>query len=161
MANLTVTITEEILLPNKNFEKMSNQKIISGVNQITRRVDTIATTFSGSGIELVRFVDSEQEQTAGSFVRDTVKYVRITNLDTTNKCDIYLIRTSLEEIAFPLDAGKSMMLPNAYLDSSTAADYVVGDYVDLTYLSDMSTLDVIKAKASGSSVQLEYVVASS
>jgi hypothetical protein len=161
MANLTVTITEEILLPNKNFEKMSNQKIISGVNQITRRVDTIATSFSGSGIELVRFVDSEQQQTAGSFVRDTVKYIRITNLDTTNSCDVYLIRTSLEEIALPLDAGKSIMLPNAYLDSSTSVDFVSGDYVDLTYLSDMSTLDVIKAKASGSSVQLEYVVASS
>jgi hypothetical protein len=161
MANLTVTITEEILLPNKNFEKMSNQKIISGVNQITRRVDTIATSFSGSGIELVRFVDSEQQQTAGSFVRDTVKYVRITNLDTTNKCDIYLIRTSLEEILIPLDAGKSMMLPNAYLDSSTSVDFVSGDYVDLTYLSDISTLDVIKAKANGSNVQLEYVVASS
>ena len=161
MPDLTVTLIEEILLPNSNTEKIINKTTISNVNQITRRLDTIATSFTGNGIELVRFVDSEEEQTAGSFVRDTVKYIRITNLDSTNSCSIYLIRTSLEEIALTLDAGKSIMLPNAYIDSATAADYVVADYVDLSFLSDMSTLDVIKAKASNSSVQLEYVIASS
>lgn len=161
MPDLIVTLTEEILLPNNNTEKIINKTTISSVNQITRRIDTITTAFSGSGIELVRFVDSEQEQTAGSFVKDAVKYIRITNLDSTNDCSIYLIRTSLEEIAFTLDAGKTMMLPSAYIDSSTANDYVVADYVDLTYLSDFSTLNVIKAKASNANVQLEYVVASS
>ena len=49
-----------------------------------RRTDTIAPAFSGSGIEILKFSDSEEQQTAGSFVRDTVKYMRFTNLCSTN-----------------------------------------------------------------------------
>ena len=41
MANLYVTITEEITLPNNTTEKTYVFKNITGVNQILRRVDTI------------------------------------------------------------------------------------------------------------------------
>ena len=61
-----------------------------------KRTDTIAPTFSGSGIEILRFVDSEEQQTAGSFVRDTVKYMRFTNLCKTNFVSLYLIQDSPE-----------------------------------------------------------------
>ena len=37
MADLITTITEEITLPNKNIQKSTNRKVISGVNQINRR----------------------------------------------------------------------------------------------------------------------------
>ena len=84
MANLYVTITEEITLPNNNIEKTYNFKAIEGVNEIVRRVNTIATTFSGSGIEILRFCNSREEQTGGGFVKADVKYVRITNLSKSN-----------------------------------------------------------------------------
>ena len=100
MANLTVTVQETIVLPNNNVETAVNTKIISGINQIQRRTDTITSTFSGSGIQILAFVDSESQQTAGSFVRDTVKYIRITNLDSTTACDIYLVQTSEDETLF-------------------------------------------------------------
>ena len=61
-------------------------EVIKDVNQIMKRTDTIAPTFSGSGIEILRFVDSEEQQTAGSFVRDTVKYMRFTNLMFNQFC---------------------------------------------------------------------------
>jgi hypothetical protein len=80
MANLNVIITEEITLPNRNIEKTSNTKVISGINQIVRRIDTIVSTFSGSGIEIIKFSDSEEQQTAGSFVKSDVKYIRITHI---------------------------------------------------------------------------------
>jgi hypothetical protein len=161
MADLKLTISEEINLPNNNVEKVVNRKTISGVNQITRRLDTITTSFSGTGIELLRFVDNESSQVAGSFVRDAVKYIRITNIDSTNFCTIYLIKTDQESVLFKLDAGKSLMFSNAEFNASEGGDYVVESYVDETYYSDFTTIDVIKAKADTANVQLDYFVASS
>lgn len=160
MADLITTITEEIILPNNNVQKTSNRKIISGVNQINRRLDTIATSFSGSGIEIIRFTDSEEDQVAGSFVRSAVKYIRITNLDETNFCTIYLIKTDEESTLFKLDAGKSLVFSNAEFNASQNSDYVVESYVDETYYSDFTTIDLIKAKANTTDIQLEYLVAS-
>ena len=171
MANLTVTVSEQVLLPNNNIETAVNTKVISDVNQVMRRTDTIVTTFSGSGQQILAFVDSEAQQVAGSFVRDIVKYIRITNLSNTYSCDIYLVlndgsnsdgtETTNDETVFLLDAGKTFMLPNAYFASSTANQYVVGDYVDQLYYTNFSTLNSIMAKANTGSVQIEYFVASS
>ena len=161
MGNLTVTVSEQIILPNNNFETATNTKIISGVNQVLRRTDTIVSTFSGSGQQILAFVDSEAQQVAGSFVRDTVKYIRITNLSTTTACDIYLVQTDEDETLFQLDAGKSLMFPNAYFDSSNSTQYVAGDYVDQLYFTNFTTLDSIMAKSQSGSLQLEYFVASS
>jgi len=160
MANLKLTITEEITLPNNNVERAVNTKTISDVGQVARRVDTITTDFSNTGIEIIRFTDSESSQVAGSFVRTDVKYIRITNLDSTNFCTIYLIKTDEESTLFKLDAGKSLMFSNAEFNASQAGDYVVESYVDQMYYSSFTTLDVIKAKADTANVQLEYFVAS-
>ena len=54
--SLKVLIQESITLPNKNEEICINEVTIPGVAQTVRRVDTISTTFSGSGIEILRFV---------------------------------------------------------------------------------------------------------
>jgi len=161
MANLTVTVSEQIVLPNNNVETAVNTKIISGVNQVQRRTDTIGPTFSGSGQQILSFVDSESQQVAGSFVRDTVKYIRITNLSAITACNIYLVQTSEDETLFQLDAGKSLMLPNAYFDSSNSTQYVAGNYVDELYYSNFTTLDSIMAKSQTGSIQIEYLVASS
>ena len=161
MANLLVTIQESITLPNRNKEILSNTKTIAGVNQTLRRIDTIPTTFSGSGVEILRFVDSEPEQTGGAFVKSTVKYIRITNLDTTNYGLIYLIDTNEESVIFKLESGKSLMFGNADFNATNASDYVIEGVWDEDYYSSFVYFDSIKAKAINSSVQLEYFVASS
>ena len=149
MANLTVTIKESITLPNQNLETATNKKTISGVNQTLRRVDTIATTFVGTGIEILKFVDSESEQTAGSFVKGDVKYIRITNLDSTNFVDLYLIATNIEETRFKLDAGKTFMLSNAEFDASADDDIVVVGYVDMAYFSNLVDFQIEKLSLFG------------
>jgi hypothetical protein len=161
MADLKVTITEQIILPNKNVETSTNFASIAGVNQITRRVDTISTSFSGSGIEILKFVNSEEEQVAGSFVKDEVKYVRITNLSTGSKVDLYLQSTNNESVALELPAGRSMMLGNININASSPGDYVESGCIEESYYSDLIYYDTIRAKASGSSAQIEYLVASS
>ena len=161
MADLTITLQEQVKLPNNNIEKTSNIKTITGVNQTTRKIDTISTTFSGSGVEILKFVDSEAQQTAGSFVKSDVKYIRITNLDSTNKVTLYILQTDTESVLFDLEAGKTFMLGNAEFNASQVGDYVVDGYVDETYYSSFTNFDTIKAKADTSNVQLEYFVASS
>jgi len=161
MANLYVTITEEITLPNTTKEKTNVFKTISGINQIVRRVDTIATTFSGSGIEIIRFCNSEEEQTGGAFVKQDVQYIRITNLSATYNTSIYLIANDGTESAlFNLTPGKTLMFGNADINTPSANDYVVDGYVDPSYYSTFNYLNSIKAKAISGSTQLEYFVAS-
>jgi hypothetical protein len=161
MANLYVTITEEITLPNTTKEKTNIFKTITDINQIVRRVDTISTTFSGSGIEIIRFCDSEEEQTGGAFVKADVKYVRITNLSSINNTIIYFIANNGTESALmDLNPGKTIMLGNADINTPSNNDYVLEGYVDQTYYSNFTYINSIKAKAISGSTQLEYFVAS-
>ena len=172
--SLTVIINESIELPNGNVETATNRKVIPGVCQLVRRIDTISSKWENTGVELLRFVANESSQVAGSFVRDTVKYMRFTNLDDTNYVSIYLIQTSPDSYApntdgegsgdegvFRLDAGKSMMFSNAQFDSTNYYDYVVEGYVDIQYFSSFASLYSVKAKANNSDVRIEYLVGSS
>jgi len=161
MADLTVTVKEEILLPNNNVESTNNITIIEGVNQVVRRIDTITTTFSGSGIEILKFVDSESQQVAGSFVKQDTKYIRITHISGSSPVKLYILQKDEESVLFELQPKKTFMLGNAEFNASQAGDYVDESYVDETYYSSFVNFDTIKAKASGSNVQLEYFVASS
>lgn len=174
VGQLEVTINESITLPNGNREVATNNVTIAGVNQIVRRVDTISSFWEGTGVEILRFVDNEASQVAGSFVRDTVKYLRFTNLDNTNYLSLYLIQNSPDaqspntgnvgsgdEGVFKLDPGKSMMLSNAQFESSNFYDYVVEGYVDIAYYSSFASLHSIKAKANASDIKIEYLVGSS
>lgn len=163
MSDLTITIQESITLPNGNKEILQNTKIISGVNQTLRRVDTITSVASGSGIEILRFTDSEAQQTAGSFVKSDVKYIRITNLSTITAVDISIIDENGDNgefAVFKLEAGKTLMFSNGTFNSSQAGDYVLPGIWDETYYGEYSQIDLIKAKADSGSAQLEYFVAS-
>tara|TARA_R100000742_G_C4269840_1_gene88410 strand:- start:144 stop:686 length:543 start_codon:yes stop_codon:yes gene_type:complete len=172
--SLDVFIRESITLPNGNEEIATNNIKIANVNQLVRRIDTISANWEGTGVELLRFVDDEASQVAGSFVRDTVKYLRFTNLDCTNYISLYLIQDSPDaqspntgnvgsgdEGVFKIDPGKSMMLSNAQFDSTNYYDYVVEGYVDIQYFSDFASLYSIKAKANAADVRIEYLVGSS
>ena len=172
--SLEVFIRESMILPNGNEEIATNSIKIANVNQLVRRIDTISSNWEGTGVEILRFVDNESSQVAGSFVRNTVKYLRFTNLDCENYLSLYLIQNSPDaqspntgnvgsgdEGVFKIDPGKSMMLSNAQFESSNYYDYVVEGYVDLQYFSSFASLYSIKAKANAADVRIEYLVGSS
>tara|TARA_R100001509_G_scaffold163060_1_gene136473 strand:- start:1227 stop:1769 length:543 start_codon:yes stop_codon:yes gene_type:complete len=172
--SLEVFIKESITLPNGNEEVATNSIKIPGVNQLTRRIDTISHRWEDTGVELLRFVDDEASQVAGSFVRNTVKYLRFTNLDSTNYLSLYLVQMSPDsyspntsnlgsgdEGVFKLDPGKSIMFSNAQFESSNFYDYVVDGYVDIQYYSSFASLYSIKAKANNKDIKIEYLVGSS
>jgi hypothetical protein len=168
MSNLTISIQEQITLPNNNVETAINTVTISDVNQFVRRIDTVTYDYSGSGVGIIAFTNNESGQTPGSFVNSDVKYIRITNLVASNKfASIYIIKTNQESVVFKVDPGKSLMLSNDDFNASQAGDYVVEGYVDEQYYSDFVYISEIKAKAGDTdttytgSIQLEYLVASS
>ena len=140
MSNLTITIQEQILLPNNNIENITNTVVVDGVNQFVRRIDTIPYDFSGSGVGIISFV----------------KFA-----------SVYVIKTNDESVVFKVDPGKSLMLSNDDFNASQVGDYVVEGYVDEQYYSDFVYISEIKAKAGDTtttytgSIQLEYIVASS
>ena len=166
MPDLKVQINESITLPNRNTMTTYNATTISNVNQIVRNVDTVTNRFENQGIEILRLVDNAASQTAGSFVRTDVKYIRITNLSTEYRVSIYLVKQDRESAIFFLDPTKSLMFSNGELNASSMFDYVQDGYVDEQYYSDFTTFDIIKAKTYDGNqflydAQLEYVVASS
>ena len=159
MGKLISTIDERVVLDNGKTETTSNNVTIDDVGQFTRRLDTIETTFSETGIEILRFTESEQSQVAGSFVKGNVRYIRISNLTECN-VDLYFIKDNEESTIFNLDGEKSLMLGNGKFNASSTADYVEEGYVDPTYYGDLVSIDSIKAKSHVSASQLEIVVAS-
>ena len=159
MGRLISNLDERVILDNGKTETTSNSVTIEDVNQFTRRLDTISTKFSGSGIEILRFVDSEEESVAGSFVKDDVKYIRISNLTACN-VDLYFIKSDKESTIFRLDGEKTIMLANGQFNASSTSDYVVEGYVDSSYYGDIVGIDSVKAKSYIESSQLEIVVAS-
>ena len=159
MGRLISTIDERVVLDNGKTQTTSNNVTIDDVGQFSRRLDTIETTFSASGIEILRFTESEQQQVAGSFVKGDVRYIRISNLTECN-VDLYFIKDNTESTIFKLDGEKSLMLGNGQFNASSTADYVEEGYVDPTYYGDLVGIDSIKAKAYPSASQLEIIVAS-
>ena len=69
---LDVTIQESIILPNFNVQESFNKFTVCGINNYVTRTDVIQHDWSGSGIGIIDFVGSEQEQTPGSFVNANV-----------------------------------------------------------------------------------------
>lgn len=159
MGRLISNLDERVILDDGKSSITSNSVTIEDVGQFTRRLDTISTKFSGSGIEILRFVDSEEESVAGSFVKGDVRYIRISNLTACN-VDLYFIKSNEESTIFNLDGEKTFMLANGQFNASSTSDYVDEGYVDPTYYSNLVGIDTIKAKAYPSSSLLEIVVAS-
>ena len=90
---LISNLDERVILDDGKSSITSHSTTIEDVGQFTRRLDTISTNFSGSGIEILRFVDSEEESVAGSFVKGDVRYIRISNLTPCN-VDLYFIKSN-------------------------------------------------------------------
>lgn len=161
MSDLKVTVLEEIVLPNGNVERATNVKVISGVNQIQRRVDTITTFFEEGGIEIIRFTDTESKQVAGSFLKSNVKYIRLTHVGGTVNASIYLRESNGESTILNLEPGKSLMFSDATISQSSSEDIFEEGYCDQAYYRDFHDLEAILAKADGEDIQLEYIIASS
>jgi len=93
MANLTVTIQEDLTI-NSSQAGGTITQTISGINDVYKRTVPCAASASTT---VVTFAESEATAVGALSVADT-KYIRITNLDTTNSVEVaYTLGTLGEE----------------------------------------------------------------
>ena len=84
----------------------------------------------------------------GKFVRASIRYIRITNLDNTNFIRVRFKNSGAETADVKVDAGATFMLSTGSMDADTSAG-AFSAYVDI---------DNISAQADTADVDIEYVV---
>ena len=145
MADLTITVSESLTL-NGASQGSSNKMVITGINEVERRVVTCPT----SEITLITFAAAYD---AGTYVAGDVRYVRITNKDDTNSVMVTAAGANATNYSIRLDPGASYLIQS----DSTAGTGVV-DYGDITgdTLEDLSSITGI---ADTATVDLEMFIA--
>jgi len=149
---LKVKIQEEIVLNNQVIES-SNTRTIASIGEISKRILTITTnestvaTFSGA------------VASAGHYNDSAVRYIRFTNLDSTNHITLTFRNQDNDEVAIKLDAKNSFML---YSDNDAGMVGVLNATQDADAASDtnLGSLTNIQADAGASTCDLEMFIAS-
>ena len=122
MATLTVTHRESLTL-NGQEQGSSNTLTIAGINNVDKRIVTVPT----SEVVLVSFGTAIA---AGTFNEANVRYIRITNKDTTNHLYLVLKNEYDNECCLKLDKGQTFVyntdLASGVIDTMLANQVALG-----------------------------------
>ena len=88
MADLVTTISESVTL-NSAVRGSSNSVTTTGVNNVMER---IVTCINGNVTTIATFATTPHTS-AGAIDVENVRYVRVTNLDTTNSIELAVVTT--------------------------------------------------------------------
>ena len=150
MATLTVKVIEEITLNNNSYNSERSLDIAS-VNEIAKRIVTISTTETGLlGFATASSTDLSKSYLAGQFDEDDVRYIRITNLDSSNHLTLIFRDEDSTEFAIKVDAGHSFIYPGdnsgGVADTMKAAGSAlasgIDNLTDITVDADTAACDV-------------------
>ena len=154
MATLTVSVKEAITLNNIDYGSERSLDI-SSVNEVVKRVVTASTTECGligflSALSSVGVTANKVGYIAGMFDDGDVRYIRITNLDSSNHIMITFRDEDDTEYRMKVDAGHSFIYPGdnsgGVKDTMHAAGSAItvslNDLVDITALADTAACDV-------------------
>jgi len=158
MADLTVTITEAVTL-NGASRGSTNTLTVSGVDDVYHRIVTVP---SGVDTTLASF-KSTVGVADSALDLGNVKYIRVTNLDSSNPVNLNLQiedgnddSAEDENVTILLEAKKSFLMgtPDAAIASSGQGD------TDAAVISSLEDLESIIADSLSAAVQCEIFVAS-
>lgn len=154
MANLVVTHTESLTL-NGSQQGGTVTKSITGINNVFKRIITVA---AGNDTTIASF-HSDQHDDDGTIDVEQVKYMRITNLDSTNPV----------HLSFQIDAGEddSDADESATLLLEAGMTFVMGGVDDAFATKDdaatielaMHPLESVLVDSGSNAVQLEILIA--
>ena len=154
-ANLKVKITEEIILNGKD-QGSSNTLTIGSIKDVSKRIVTIAADDDAT----VLVYKSTTASADGALDKDTVKYIRITNLDDSNSVNISLQLDSGEDnsaadlsVTHLLEAGRSFMM-------GTPDEAVHADDDDATIVTALTDLESIIVDPGSNAGTVEVFTAS-
>jgi len=155
MATLKVKLQEDIILDNQDYGSKRSFEIGSIAN-ITKKIVTIASDDDAT----VLVFKSTTASADGALDLQTVKYIRITNLDSSNSVNVSLQLDSGEDnsaadlsITHLVEAGRSFLMgaPDEGIHADDDAASIV------TSLTDLESIIVDPGSNSG---QVEVFVAS-
>ena len=153
MANLTVTLTESVTL-NGSVRGSTNQLTITGIESVLERIISIPNNADTTVLLTKNTVASSD----GAVDIQNTKYIRITNLDSTNSVTLSLQIDSGENdsdadetCSILLEAGKTFMLgtPHDAVGVNDSSDGVTATH----------DLESILVDSGGNTVKLEVFVA--
>ena len=153
-ANLKVKITEEVIL-NGRDQGGTTELTIASIKDVSKRIVTIAADDDAT----VLVFKSTTASADGALDKDTVKYIRITNLDDSNSVNISLQLDSGEDnsaadlsVTHLLEAGRSFMMgtPDEAVHADDDAATIVTALTDLESIivdpgSNAGTVEVFTA----------------
>ena len=154
MANLTVTLTESVTL-NGSVRGSTNQLTITGIEQVMERIVTIPGSADTTVLLTKQTVASSD---SAIDIQDT-KYIRITNLDSTNSVTLSLQvdvdnddSAADESCSILLEAGKTFML-------GTPHECVNVNDSSASIQQSLKDLESILVDSGSNAVKLEVFVA--
>jgi len=135
-ATLTIAHTETITL-NGVDQGGTITETITGVTQISKSIINIGTAVA----DIMGFGSVNAQ---GQFVRTSVKYIRVTNLDDTNFIVLGLSKTGADTFFIKLEAGKSVMFGNDDLeiDASGGAFSAFVEADNISAMADTAACDL-------------------
>ena len=140
-ATATVQIVESLTLGGVD-RGGQHTRSISNIAEADRRVMTVD---SANEIDLIELNTNNGQ---GKFVRSSIKYIRITNLDNTNFIRVRFKKSGGATADVKVDAGATFLLSSGSMD----ADATPGAF------SAFVDIDVISAQADTADCDIEYVV---
>jgi hypothetical protein len=144
MATLTITVTEAVTLGDGSTDRGTTNTQTVTVDEVDHRIMDIPTSW----VSIIKFASANA---AGTFADGTVKYLRITNLDSSNFLSLRVKSNSIEYFV-KVEAEDHFILGNSVMDGESGAGY--GN--DVSFIN----IDEIQAKADSAAVQVEYFIAS-
>tara|TARA_Y100001951_G_C11238977_1_gene239282 strand:+ start:467 stop:952 length:486 start_codon:yes stop_codon:yes gene_type:complete len=154
MASLTVTLKEAVTLNNRD-QGATTRLTISSVNEVVKRIVTATTTESGligflSSLSNVGVTANKVGYLAGIVDDGDVRYMRITNLDSSNHITLTFRDEDNTEFRIKVDAGHSFIYPGdnsgGFVDTMKASGSALAsglaDLVDVTVDADTASCDV-------------------
>ena len=155
-ANLKVKITEEVIL-NGRDQGGTTELTIASIKDVSKRIVTIAADDDAT----VLVFKSTTASADGALDKDTVKYIRITNLDDSNSVNISLQLDSGEDNSAAdiqstilLEAGRSFVMgtPDEAVQVHDSSATISSALTDLESIivdpgSNAGTVEVFTASA--------------
>jgi len=151
MPTLTSKITESITLDSGTMDSTHTRSIAS-ISEVFKQIVTCTTDRN----ELFAAIASGTDR--GSFLEADIRYIRITNLDSTNHVVLFFKNESNDEFAVKLDIGQSFIY-NADV-SGGVVDTFDANSAGAASSGQLADLTNVYAQADQASCNLEIFIAS-
>ena len=155
MADLTVTITESVTL-NGAARGSTNTLTVAGVDDVYHRIITVPANVDTTLVNFHATVGVSDS----SLDVENVKYIRCTNLDSSNPINLSL-QVDVGEDDSAADASATILLEagKSFIMGSPSDGIAVDDDAN-TIITTLNNLESIIADSASAAVQMEVFVAS-